>query len=56
MTLADAAPAHRTIVPAPALWCQRRLALRRGFRGTFVDLELGVWEAFHTRSYPGNNS
>ena len=24
-----------------------QVALRRGFRGTFVDLELGLWDAFH---------
>src|SRR4051812_26061986 len=24
-----------------------QVALRRGFRGTFVDLEVGLWDAFH---------
>jgi hypothetical protein len=26
-----------------------RVALRRGFRGAFLDLELGLWDAVHAR-------
>jgi hypothetical protein len=26
-----------------------RVALRRGFRGAFVDVELGLWDAVHAR-------
>ena len=26
-----------------------RVALRRGFRGAFLDLELGLWDAVHSR-------
>ena len=42
-------------VPAPedvlarATDAAYRVALRRGFRGTFLDLELGLWDAVHAR-------
>jgi hypothetical protein len=29
-----------------------QVALRRGFRGTFADVEFGLWDAFHTGSFP----
>jgi hypothetical protein len=30
-----------------------QVMLHRGFRGTFVDMELGLWDAFHARNLPG---
>jgi len=27
--------------------------VRRGFRGTFADVEFGLWDAFHARNLPG---
>jgi hypothetical protein len=29
-------------------------ALCRGFRGTFADVEFGLWDAFHARNLPGH--
>jgi hypothetical protein len=30
-----------------------QVMLGRGFRGTFVDVKLGLWDAFHARNLPG---
>jgi hypothetical protein len=30
-----------------------QVAQRRGFRGSFADVEFGLWDAFHTGSFPG---
>lgn len=46
--------------PAPAIMLARltkavyQAALRRGFRGTFADVEFGLWDAYHTGNLKGN--
>jgi hypothetical protein len=31
-----------------------RVVQRRGFRGTFADVEFGLWDAFHAKNLPGH--
>jgi len=40
------APAPEDVL-AGAADAAYRVALRRGFRGAFLDLELGLWDAVH---------
>jgi hypothetical protein len=46
LAMADRSPVADDVL-ARAADAVYRVALRRGFRGAFLDLELGLWDAVH---------
>jgi hypothetical protein len=47
-------PPASAIVLARLVKAVYQAALRSGFRGTFADVEFGLWDAFHTGSFSEN--
>jgi hypothetical protein len=47
-------PPASAIVLARLTMAVYQAARRSGFRGTFADVEFGLWDAFHTGSFSGN--
>jgi hypothetical protein len=47
-------PPAAAIVLARLTKAVYQAALRCGFRGTFADVEFGLWDAFHTGNFAGH--